>query len=112
MIDEARRVTRSRTLDIKADTLRASVVQATPSSRGPERMALNRARADAVRAAVASLDEQLRTIVVRHPFEGETLAQIGAALGRDKSWVSRLHRRALERLAALIRDSGAVTSRG
>jgi RNA polymerase sigma factor (sigma-70 family) len=113
MIDEARRVTRSRTLDVKADMLRQSGAHhlTTPSSRGPERIALNRARADAVRAALAFLDEELRTIVVRHHFEGQTLAQIGVALGRDKSWVSRLHARALEQLAALIRESGVVSAR-
>jgi RNA polymerase sigma factor for flagellar operon FliA len=67
---------------------------------------LDRARAAArLRAAVAQLPDNERAVVTKHYFEGKTLLEAGAELGRSKSWASRLHAQAVERLRALVDDA-------
>ncbi|MGC4064276.1 MAG: sigma-70 family RNA polymerase sigma factor [Polyangiaceae bacterium] len=45
------------------------------------------------------LPEQEAELIRRHYFEGERFDHVSASLGLSKSWGSRLHRRAIERLA-------------
>lgn len=52
-----------------------------------------------VREVVARLPDAERTLVERHYFGEETLDQAAASLGLSKSWGSRLHARAIERIA-------------
>jgi RNA polymerase sigma factor FliA len=58
-----------------------------------------------LREAIDSLKEEREAEVLRlHYFEGMTIEAIGVEVGADKSWVSRLHRRAMDRLARRMRN--------
>ncbi|HEX3771615.1 MAG TPA: sigma-70 family RNA polymerase sigma factor [Polyangiaceae bacterium] len=57
-----------------------------------------------VKAIVQRLPESERTLIERHYFGDETLDQAAASLGLSKSWGSRLHARAIERIAKEIRN--------
>lgn len=56
-----------------------------------------------VRAALADLPAEEAELVRRHYFDGENLDVAGESLGISKSWASRLHARAIGRLAKRIR---------
>lgn len=56
-----------------------------------------------VRDAVGELPDQERTLVERHYFAGERFDVVAAELGLSKSWASRLHTRAVERLTQRFR---------
>jgi RNA polymerase sigma factor for flagellar operon FliA len=70
----------------------------------PESMLLGRESGRRVRDAVDTLPERERTIVVRHYFEGRQFDEVAAELGVSKSWVSRIHARALELLRGALAD--------
>lgn len=59
-----------------------------------------------VRGAVQELPDQERTLVERHYFGGERFDLVAAELGLSKSWASRLHTRAVERLTQQLKRSG------
>jgi RNA polymerase sigma factor for flagellar operon FliA len=64
---------------------------------------LDRARTAArLHEAIARLPDKERAIVTKHYFEGKTLREAGAELGLSRSWASRLHAQAVERLRALV----------
>lgn len=55
--------------------------------------------------AIGEIKELREAEVLRlHYFEGMTMDAIAAELGTDKSWVSRLHRRGLDRLTRRMRN--------
>lgn len=54
--------------------------------------------AKAVREAVESLPEQLREVITRHYFDGQTLTEIAAAAGLSVTRVGQLRRDALRKL--------------
>jgi RNA polymerase sigma factor FliA len=58
-----------------------------------------------VDAALAALPERERELVRKHYFEGKNLLEAGAELGISKSWASRLHAQAVERLRRRLVDS-------
>jgi RNA polymerase sigma factor for flagellar operon FliA len=58
-----------------------------------------------VQAAIAELPEEEAALVRRHYLEGERFDQVAASLGLSKSWASRLHTRAMQRLAKRLRAS-------
>ena len=58
-----------------------------------------------VRDAIAKLPENEKKLLEGYYFEGLTLEEAGAKIGQSKSWASRLHARAVERLKQLIDDS-------
>jgi RNA polymerase sigma factor for flagellar operon FliA len=65
--------------------------------------ALDRGRlAGALRAALDALPEKERALVTKHYWEGKSLLEAGAELGISKSWASRLHAQAVERLRAAV----------
>lgn len=55
-----------------------------------------------LREAVDALPERERALVTKHYFEGKNLLEAGAEIGISKSWASRLHAQAVERLRALV----------
>jgi len=57
-----------------------------------------------VKAIVQRLPDAERTLIERHYFGDETLDQAAASLGLSKSWGSRLHARAIERIAKEMRS--------
>lgn len=55
-------------------------------------------RKDFVIKALAMIDERTRDIITRHFYEGQTQAQIAAAIGISQSWCSRLYKRGMAQL--------------
>jgi RNA polymerase sigma factor for flagellar operon FliA len=57
-----------------------------------------------LRAALDKLPERERALVTKHYWEGKNLLEAGAELGISKSWASRLHGQAVERLRKYVDD--------
>jgi len=57
-----------------------------------------------LREALATLPERERALVTKHYWEGKNLLEAGAELGISKSWASRLHAQAVERLKRYVDD--------
>lgn len=55
-----------------------------------------------LRDALAALPEKERALVTKHYWEGKNLLEAGAELGISKSWASRLHAQAVDRLRAIV----------
>jgi RNA polymerase sigma factor FliA len=55
-----------------------------------------------LRAALAALPEKERALVTKHYWEGKNLLEAGEELGISKSWASRLHAQAVERLRTIV----------
>jgi RNA polymerase sigma factor for flagellar operon FliA len=62
-----------------------------------------------IRAAIAARPEPERVLLTRHYFEEVSLEDAGKELGLSKSWASRLHTRALESVAKVIRSERTKT---
>ena len=60
--------------------------------------------ASRLREALDALPERERALVTKHYWEGKNLLEAGAELGISKSWASRLHGQAVERLRKYIED--------
>jgi RNA polymerase sigma factor FliA len=58
-----------------------------------------------VEEAIAGLPEDEGVLVRRHYLEGERFDHVAQSLGLSKSWASRLHTRAMQRLAKRLRAS-------
>ncbi len=59
----------------------------------------------AVESAIGDLPEEEATLVRRHYLEGERFDHVAQSLGLSKSWASRLHTRAMQRLAKRFRSA-------
>lgn len=59
----------------------------------------------AVQSAIAELPADEATLVRRHYLEGERFDHVAQTLGLSKSWASRLHTRAMQRLAKRFREA-------
>ncbi|NVI98963.1 sigma-70 family RNA polymerase sigma factor [Myxococcus sp. AM009] len=57
-----------------------------------------------VRAAIEKLPEKERKLLMGYYFQGRTLEEAGAEIGQSKSWASRLHARAIDRLKELLNE--------
>jgi RNA polymerase sigma factor for flagellar operon FliA len=57
-----------------------------------------------VRAAIEKLPEKERKLLQGYYFQGRTLEEAGAEIGQSKSWASRLHARAIDRLKELLNE--------
>jgi RNA polymerase sigma factor for flagellar operon FliA len=55
-----------------------------------------------LRDAIDALPDKERALVTKHYWEGKNLLEAGAELGISKSWASRLHAQAVDRLRALV----------
>ena len=55
-----------------------------------------------LRDALAALPEKERALVTKHYWEGKNLLEAGAELGISKSWASRLHAQAVDRLRSIV----------
>jgi RNA polymerase sigma factor for flagellar operon FliA len=55
-----------------------------------------------LRAALTRLSDKERALVTKHYWEGKNLARAGAELGMSKSWASRLHAQAVDKLRAAV----------
>lgn len=59
-----------------------------------------------LRIALRKLPERERALVEKHYWEGKNLLEAGGELGISKSWASRLHAQAMERLRGLVDEAG------
>ena len=59
-----------------------------------------------VQSAIHELPDEEEQLVRRHYLEGERFDHVAQSLGLSKSWASRLHSRAMQRLAKRLRSSG------
>lgn len=57
-----------------------------------------------LRAALEQLPEKERALLEGYYFQGKTLEDAGAEIGQSKSWASRLHARAVERLKDILAE--------
>ena len=57
-----------------------------------------------LRDALARLSDKERALVTKHYWEGKNLVDAGAELGMSRSWASRLHAQAVEKLRAIVDD--------
>jgi RNA polymerase sigma factor for flagellar operon FliA len=57
-----------------------------------------------VRAAIEQLPEKERKLLQGYYFQGKTLEEAGAEIGQSKSWASRLHARAIDRLKEILNE--------
>jgi len=55
-----------------------------------------------LRDALAALPERERALVMKHYWEGKNLLEAGAELGISKSWASRLHAQAVDKLRMIV----------
>ena len=55
-----------------------------------------------LREALDTLPEKERALVTKHYWEGQNLLEAGEELGISKSWASRLHAQAVERLRSIV----------
>ena len=57
-----------------------------------------------IREAIETLPDKERELVKKHYWEGKNLLEAGAELGISKSWASRLHAQAVDRLRKFVDD--------
>jgi RNA polymerase sigma factor for flagellar operon FliA len=55
-----------------------------------------------LRKAIESLPDKERALVTKHYWEGKNLLEAGAELGLSRSWASRLHAQAVEKLRTIV----------
>jgi RNA polymerase sigma factor (sigma-70 family) len=70
----------------------------------PDEQLAERELAASVRQALSSLDEPDRGVISRMYLGSEHLDDIAKDLGCSKSWVSRIHTRALKKLGTRLKD--------
>lgn len=58
-----------------------------------------------VQEAISALPDEEAVLVRRHYLEGERFDHVAQSLGLSKSWASRLHTRAMQRLAKRLRGA-------
>ncbi len=59
-----------------------------------------------VRRAIEKLPEKERKLLTGYYFQAKTLEKAGSEIGQSKSWASRLHARAIERLKQYLSEDG------
>jgi len=57
-----------------------------------------------VREALSRLPEQERNLLTMYYFKEMSLQEVGDALGLSKSWTSRLHAKAVEKLSRILKE--------
>jgi RNA polymerase sigma factor for flagellar operon FliA len=83
-----------------ASSVAAGELDAEPT---PEEAYARAELTESVRAALADLPAEEAELVRRHYFEGDNLEVAGERIGISKSWASRLHARAINRLSKRLR---------
>ena len=75
-----------------------------PESPNPEHAFLARERHDRLRRALDALPEPERALLQGHYLQDRRFDEIAKDLGLSKSWASRLHTRALDKLRELLAE--------
>ena len=73
-------------------------LQIRDESMSPEERVEQRELKGRVKAAIESLPDNEKQLLIGYYYEGKTLEDAGLAIGQSKSWASRLHARAIERI--------------
>ncbi len=81
-------------------------VTAADDAPDPEQAAARRELLALVGAALEELPAEEAALVRRHYLEGEQFDEVARDLGISKSWASRLHARAMDRLTRRLRGAG------
>lgn len=89
-----------------AYTLAAVGQQSEQTDETPESRSLEAERRSEVRKCVQKLPERERILLEQVYFEGRRLDHAGQGIGVSKSWASRLHAKALERLRVCLDAKG------
>jgi len=63
-----------------------------------------------VRAALEKLPDKERKLLLGYYFQSKTLEEAGAEIGQSKSWASRLHARAIEKLKDILAEEDEPSS--
>lgn len=74
------------------------------TAESPEDAVLRAQLLQAVQDALDALPEEEAELVRRHYLDGERFDQVAVSLGLSKSWASRLHTRAMQKLAKRFRE--------
>jgi RNA polymerase sigma factor for flagellar operon FliA len=77
-------------------------------SPSPEEQVVRAEESAHLREVVARLPERERVLVERVYFAGMTIEEAAAAEGMSKSWGSRLHAAAIERIGSELREAGVT----
>lgn len=72
----------------------------------PESLLQRRELREFFEQAILELPAEEATLIRRHYLDGERFDHVAASIGLSKSWASRLHRRAIDRLAKRLRALG------
>jgi RNA polymerase sigma factor for flagellar operon FliA len=80
------------------------IVQVSTSD-SPEEAVARAQLLTVVDSAIRELPDDEAALVRRHYLEGERFDKVAESLGLSKSWASRLHTRALQRLSKRLRDT-------
>jgi RNA polymerase sigma factor for flagellar operon FliA len=84
----------------------AAEVQAVDRAASPENAAIGEETAGRLRQMIDALPRAAAELLKATYYEGLTLKDAAARLGRDKSWASRLHARTLRKLATSLKAEG------
>lgn len=75
------------------------------SATSAEGQLYNRQLAKHLLTAIESLPEREKTLLIKHYWEGKNLLEAGKELGISKSWASRMHAQAVDRLREALEKS-------
>ena len=89
-------------LDLPGSALEASLVDSVRF--GPLALAMKNEQAQKVVDLIGKLAPDEATIIRAVYFEGVAMQEAGQRLGISKSWASRLHTKALDRLASMLKS--------
>lgn len=93
-----------------SDEERGSAGLVDPSCPDAATVAIRQEISEKLHAFVEALPPMAAGLIRGIYFEGLTLQEAGQRIGVSKSWASRLHTRALEQLARLLRGGGISTA--
>ncbi len=82
-------------------------ITAVDRSQSVEEELADQQMVELVRQAIFELPEPEDDIIRRHYVEGEKMDDIALSYHKSKSWVSRMHTRAIKRLGARLRGASA-----
>jgi RNA polymerase sigma factor for flagellar operon FliA len=103
-----------RSLLVSLDDMTVALVTSGPGGLGatPEDAVAQAELGSLVRAIVGRLPHRERVLVEQTYFQGLTISQAAASMGVTRSWATRVHARALEKLQRELRKRDGTRSVG
>lgn len=84
------------------ETLRAEGFDTPSENAAPEEELDAKRMAKRLRQALEALPEREAAMIKKHYWEGKNLVEAGEEMGISKSWASRLHAQAVEKLRTIV----------